>query len=911
MLCAVLAAGLAAVLLRGWRIWRDAAPGMRSRPPPFADFYPRSGDLPMSDRDRRDALPLLAVAALAGCLFVARLVPRLGDGLAGSSVRPIAVTLAAASVILAVVVMAARAVGTRRGLKDRVRVAMVPAPSFDPSDEAVVRFASGLSRSRRALRGLLDAPASAVGIDLASDRDGKLSYTVELPGRARRTLATAAGAYAEIDLRDLPAAPPPTDVRAGEVARAELVLARPSSEPLRAPGLDPDPLAGIARAIDSLRCDQGDTATVRVSLLPIAPGQRRRIRRRLLRQARHTSTPKQVGDAASDLLTPPRRGPAPAGELIERRIDRHALTEKLGSSEPLFWIQVLACVSSPIPGRAKSGLDALLAAFDVFAGNNHFRVSGLRIPGVAFLGSDLPGRRGRFDRRLTTGLFRPARRRLVTVSEIAGLLKPPTVNCPAPNVVRSIGVIPPPPTTLPTFTGQKDLLPLGRIETSHGERLVGVPLTDTFFSYMAGRSRWGKTETAIGQFLHLARNGHGCFFLDPHEDAIRKIKPYLADEGLRDRVVEINLADPDRQTGWNLFATAGRTPAQAQQQVDAVVDAFASTLRWDEHNTRALNLTTQAAQALTEIARKLPPGLAPTIFQIPTLLANESWRAAALPLMAAPTRQFFTDRFPRLADEAITPVTNLIDRLRAAPNVAALLGHPTSSYDIRQAMDQGQIVLACPGSGSTRDRLVANFLVYDLLHAAKTRATLPPERRRPFYAFLDEVQTYDGASSGNLAALLEQTAKYGLRALLFNQNPERLTPATLNAVTTNRSHLLTTALNAKAAGLIAREWGQTVKPEVISNLERYTAIGSITLAGEITPPFLIHGIPVDDLHPNTARSDLVSALDAAIDNTAARKPVADTVAAIDGHDQRILDHLLQHAPTGRGPRTKQAIRPRP
>jgi hypothetical protein len=49
---------------------------------------------------------------------------------------------------------------------------------------------------------------------------------------------------------------------------------------------------------------------------------------------------------------------------------------------------------------------------------------------------------------------------------------------------------------------------------------------------------------------------------------------------------------------------------------------------------------------------------------------------------------------------------------------------------------------------------------------------------------LDEVQSYDGAASGNLAALLEQSAKFGLRAVLLNQNPERLSAATLNALTT-------------------------------------------------------------------------------------------------------------------------------
>ena len=64
---------------------------------------------------------------------------------------------------------------------------------------------------------------------------------------------------------------------------------------------------------------------------------------------------------------------------------------------------------------------------------------------------------------------------------------------------------------------------------------------------------------------------------------------------------------------------------------------------------------------------------------------------------------------------------------------------------------------------------------------------MPPEKRLPFYVFLDEVQTYDGASGGNLArSMLEQTAKYGIRGFLLNQNPERLTSDTLNALTTNR-----------------------------------------------------------------------------------------------------------------------------
>lgn len=845
----------------------------------------------MSDSDRRDAVPLALLAAAIAALFVAASLRQWLVTLRDLAERPAAVSLAGALLMFACAVLVARLVVTRRSLDHRVAILAIPADSFDPSPESVLRFASGLSRSRRALRGLLDAPASAVRLRLDADPAGKLRYCVEVPERARGALRAAMSAYQGVELRAAPEAPakPP----AGEVVRAELVLARASSEPLRAAGLDPDPLSGFARAIDALDPAGGDGATICVDLLPVTPGKRRRLRRRLLRRARHRAPSPSPGDELADLLGggDRRRGTAPPAELVEQRVGRQALARKLGTDEPLFEMQVLIRVASPVPGRAKAQLAGILAGFDAFAGENHLRVSGLRVPGVAFLGSDLPGRRRGFDHRLATGLFHPARRRVVTASEIAGLLKPPSKQCASPNVLRSGGAVPPPPRELPTFAGQAGLLPLGNVQTETGERMVGVPLRDTFFFYMAGRSRFGKTETAIGQFLHVARSGHGCLFLDPHLDALNRIKAYLTEEGLRERVVEVNLADLDRQPAWNLFAVAGRSPRRAAGQVDAVVDAFASALRWDEVNTRALNLTTQAAQALVDLARQLPAELAPTIFEIPVLLSDDDWREAVLPYVSVPVRQFFHERFPRLAPEAITPVTNLIDRLRAAPSTAALLGNPLATYDIRAAMDSGQIVLVCPGSGSGRDRLIANFVVYDALHGAKSRADIRPDRRREFYLWLDEVQIYDGASSGTLAALLEQVAKFGVRALLLNQNPERLTAATRDAVTTNRSHLVTTALNAKAAGLLARELGGEVSAETIGQLPRFHSLASVTLDGEISRPFRLGGVPVEELFPDQCHPEGLPALDAAIDGNLGRAPVAETLDRLDRHPQEIVKHL--------------------
>ena len=47
-----------------------------------------------------------------------------------------------------------------------------------------------------------------------------------------------------------------------EIVRTELILARPSSEPLRAAGLDPDPLAALARAMEDLDPSNGDAAEI-------------------------------------------------------------------------------------------------------------------------------------------------------------------------------------------------------------------------------------------------------------------------------------------------------------------------------------------------------------------------------------------------------------------------------------------------------------------------------------------------------------------------------------------------------------------------------------------------------------------------------------------------------------------------
>jgi hypothetical protein len=858
------------------------------------------------------------MAALAGLVLlalIAHAVTRDGPGpgaISPTSIRADLLPLLGGVSVIAVLVAVLRLVLVRRALRSRVQFELLPADTFDPSLDAIRRFASQLTRTRRGfLIGWLERSGSAVRILISPDREGVLRYRLEVPERARVALEAALTAYSQLEATECERVQLPHE---GHTVRVELRLAHPPGQPLGDPGLDPDPLQGIAGVLGRLH-GPSESALVAIDLVPKTPAESRRFRKRLFKDAARRAGVQSAGVLDGLLGQRPGVGRLPAADTVDRLFQTRALQRKLDASDLLFATQILLCVRARERAPARALTHALLSCFDVFAGENHLRAAGLRFGGLGFLGADAPWARGRFDRRLRSGRFALVRASVLCATEIAGLLKPPTARCYVENVARSGGAIPPAPPGLPTYSGQKGLIPLGKVSERAGERIVGVPVAGTFFAYMAGRSRYGKTETAIGQFIALARSGHGGLFLDPHADAIKEIKPFLTDPGIRERVVEINLTDSEgdaQAPAWNLFALERRTPAEAAGKVEAFVDALAASLRWDERNTRALNLATQAGQALIELALALPPELAPTIFQVPTLLSDDDWRAAILPALSARTRGFFEDRFPRLPAEAVTAVTNQIDRLHAARPVAAFLGSPVSTYDAWRAMRDGLIVLACPGSGSTRDRLVANLLVYDVLHAMQARASIAPERRRTFWLFCDELQTYDGP---NLPALLEQSAKYGGRAFLFNQNPERLTEATWNAVTTNRSHLLSSTVNAKAAAMIAREWGGQLDSKIITGLARYTYLASITRGERTTKPFLVHGITARELHAEHHHPDQMPALEAAIQNTTRRQPIAETLAAHEDHDQNIRqavealpgkDHTSKRDPISRG----RTIRPR-
>lgn len=843
----------------------------------------------------------------------------------------VVVATAVAAGVFAVTVVRRRLV--RRMLSGRVSYTLLPTTSFDPTLEDIGRFAHQLARTRPAESRLRPRRGSSVRLRLHTGEDARLTYELSGPKNADSVLRHQA--YAQVELRKVePADDSPSTVTsppgeesprrenspsgpAGEdrelhVARAELVLAGEMSRPIRAVPLKPDPLQSLAAAVYDVRPDLGERAEVCLDLLPLTAAKVAHLRRRHSgpgasgRGARVMDVACGLALGGTDLLlefideflpghggagsaAPGRRGrdlpgpqtPVDPGKFID-------------PAEPLFAVQVLIRVESRIEGRAQAHLHQILAAFDAWRADNWWRVHGINL-GFVHLGADTRLFRRRFDRRITTGEFRPRRQNLVTASEIAGLLKPPTKHCAHLNVARSGGMVPPAPRDLPVYRGQPGVIPLGYAPGPDGiDRLLGMPLADLFFSLRIGKSRYGKTEMALVQAVALALSGNGVWFLDPHADGWHRAQPLLTE--VAGRLWEIDLTvrgEEAKIAGYNPLAMAGQNRACIEDRVDAVVTAIGSALSWGDSAPRAKTILTKACETLCHLALRLPADTAPTLFQIRTLLDDTDWRMAVLPALPRHLRNYWTLTFPKYPADATPTITNVIERLAASPTLSAFFGSSQSTYDVRRAMDTGRVVFLCPPGGDI-GRLVSCFLIYDLFRAGRSRAEVPAERRRRYDAFVDELTVVDGAAKGYLASILEQLGKFGVHLHAMTQMAQRLTPATRDALLQNQSLLASTAGEIDAVKAATRQWGRYVEPETLVNLPRFHHVMAATLNGQVTTPFKVRGAQVTDLFD--AHPEHLQAQREAIDTNLHRRPVHEVLADLDTLDDRILDALDLNTP---------------
>jgi len=431
--------------------------------------------------------------------------------------------------------------------------------------------------------------------------------------------------------------------------------------------------------------------------------------------------------------------------------------------------------------------------------------------------------------------YAQSQRLVLTPGELATLWHPPSKDCQTPGIIWSTGAKAPLPRELHGNPGE---LLLGENRFQGVTRPVSLSYADRVTHInIIGKTRVGKTTLLQNLIQQDIAAGKGVGVIDPHGDLVQAI---LASSIPREReqdVVLFDLADTQHPVGLNLLAAPAGVSAQAAVSLTMGVLKKLFAEQWSA--TRMEDALYSALLALTTV-----PGA--TIRDLAPLFLDASQRAQVLKRVHDPVvQEFFEEDFGRLSErnqlEVARPILHRIRVFYRNPIINAIVCQP-GSLDVRSLMDSGKIFLCSLAGHETQSEagVIGSLLISKIQMAAMSRASLPPEQRRLFYLYIDEVQNFVTTS---LSTMFSEAAKYALSLTVANQYLSQLEGGTLEAILGNTGTTVMFACGSQDA----QDLGKYLKPvfdaQALMNLDRFQTIVRMQKGGKTLPVFSMQTRP--------------------------------------------------------------------
>ncbi len=288
--------------------------------------------------------------------------------------------------------------------------------------------------------------------------------------------------------------------------------------------------------------------------------------------------------------------------------------------------------------------------------------------------------------------------------------------------------------------------------------------------YVIGATGTGKTTFLQSIAYQDMQAGHGLCVLDPHGDMIDFLLPRVPPERVGD-VILFDPADVERPFGLNLLE-CDRTDAQ---QVRWVVSTLLVTLKrlfaasWGPRLEHVLGHTLWTAMTIPNA----------TLVEVLLLLTDTEYQLSQVRRLTEPLLVNFWRDFPKKQSERHELVSSTVNKLTPFlldSGMRNIVGQPTSTIDLREMMDNRQIVLVNLSKGDLGENnssLLGAVLINLILIAALSRRNLSPEARlaAPFHVLVDEYQNF---ASESFAVLQSEARKYAVDLVVAHQYRDQL-----------------------------------------------------------------------------------------------------------------------------------------
>jgi len=593
-----------------------------------------------------------------------------------------------------------------------------------------------------------------------------------------------------------------------------------------------DPLAGVTATLAKLE-EQGEEVWIQVLTRPIADDWHKRA-------SRFASTIKN-GTASFDLFSgsgkwfltalealwkPPEQGPGGATkvELSERDKTRVSEVEKK-STKLGYQVKIRMAYLGSNQTVAKQRMQALVGTFKQFNSTN---LNGFRMSNASFSPTELDKYKARFF--IDKGY-------ILNIEELASVYHLPHTNVETPNIVWASSKTAEPPAKLPVLTG----------DSAHDEQISAFGLTNfrginhQFGLYRYDRSRHvyiiGQTGAGKSGLLEIfalsdVYHKHGYAIIDPHGDfAVNNMHFIPADR--IDDVVYFNPADTAYPLGFNPMEVYD--PNQ-KNNISSEIIGVLKRMFGDSWGPRLEYILRYTILALLD-----HPGS--TMLDITRMLTDKKFRKEVLASCKdAVVLNFWNIEFnswnEKFQAEAVAPVLNKVGAFTANPIIRNIIGQPKSTFNIREIMDDGKILIVNLSKGLIGEdnaAILGSFLVTKIQLAAMSRSDIERiEDRRPFYLYVDEFQNF---ATDSFATILSEARKYGLNLTVANQYVSQMQDTVRDAVFGNVGTMISFRVSADDAPLLSKQFEPQFEPADLLQMHNRNFIINMVIKGEKAPAF--------------------------------------------------------------------------
>lgn len=597
-----------------------------------------------------------------------------------------------------------------------------------------------------------------------------------------------------------------------------------------------DPLAGITGTLAKLE-STGEELWVQVLFRPIPDDWHKSTDRWIngIRNGRIFSfeggeflSLKWLGGLFEALWKPPEAGSGAGGasvkELSERDKIRIAEAEKKATKLG-YQVKIRLAYLGESETNAKLRMQGLVGTFKQFNSTN---LNGFKMTNASFRNEDL----ARYRQRLFND-----RGFILNIEELASVFHLPHTNVETPNIVWASSKTAEPPAKLPVITGtdaiDENISAFGMTNFRGINHQFGMLRGDrSRHVYIIGQTGAGKSGTLELFALSDIYHGHGYAIIDPHGDfAINNMK-FVPGSRLED-VVYFNPADTAYPLGFNPLEV---TDPNMKTNVSSEVIGVLKRMFGESWGPRLEYILRYTILALLDRPNT-------TMLDITRMLTDKTFRKETLTYCTdTVVLQFWNVEFAswndRFQAEAIAPVLNKVGAFTANPVIRNIIGQPKSTFNIREIMDEGKILIVNLSKGLIGEdnaAILGSFIVTKIQLAAMSRQDIPNiADRRPFYLYVDEFQNF---ATDSFATILSEARKYGLNLTVANQYISQMSETVRDAVFGNVGTMISFRVSADDAPILSKQFEPQFEALDLLQMHNRNFVINMVINGEKAPAF--------------------------------------------------------------------------